>query len=230
MYPFSESLSWQTGLVWYGISTATAFLVSWAITDLVRVRRTPYIAILATTTGLLTWLYVSETGAGLAFWSGHWGAGIVGGVIAGAILVAQARKIPASEHPHGSELARLFAWEHVLYGITEGLLLTVLPIAAIWQVFRSVGWTQGFARIAVASAVSVLASLVLVVVHHLGYWEFRGALMRYPIRLCAVLSLAYVVTGSPIAPVLAHIVMHAAMTLRGVELPPHVHVTHAAAA
>jgi hypothetical protein len=68
----------------------------------------------------------------------------------------------------------------------------------------------------------------VILVHHLGYAEFRrrdarpkllGALVT-----CGLQALAFLVTGTLLAPVIAHVALHAELTLRGVELPPVVTV------
>lgn len=45
--------------------------------------------------------------------------------------------------------------------------------------------------------------------------------MRYPIVLCDVPTIAYLLTAGPIAPVVGHVVFHVALIARGIELPPH---------
>jgi hypothetical protein len=68
----------------------------------------------------------------------------------------------------------------------------------------------------------IVASVVVILVYHLGYWEYRDR-MLVPISVgCGLLSLGYLVTGSPIAPTLGHFLGHASGLLHGVELPPHV--------
>jgi hypothetical protein len=44
--------------------------------------------------------------------------------------------------------------------------------------------------------------------------------MAQPVLGCLVLSLAYLVTGSAVAPILGHVVLHAAILQRRMELPP----------
>lgn len=64
----------------------------------------------------------------------------------------------------------------------------------------------------------------MILVHHLGYREFRtrtarkmlgGALVG-----CGLQALAFLLTGNVLAPVVAHIVLHTQLTLRGNEMPP----------
>ena len=42
-----------------------------------------------------------------------------------------------------------------------------------------------------------------------------------------MLSVGYLVTASPIAPILAHVLSHATCLVHGAELPPHPHRTPA---
>ena len=56
------SFGWQEALVAYAIVAFVAFLVTWVVTDLAHVSRTPYVAVLTLTTLSLT--------AGYLFWSG----------------------------------------------------------------------------------------------------------------------------------------------------------------
>ena len=64
----------------------------------------------------------------------------------------------------------------------------------------------------------------MIAVHHLGYREFRtrtakkmlgGALLG-----CGLQTLAFLLTGNVLAPVVARIVLHTQLTLRGNEMPP----------
>ena len=61
------------------------------------------------------------------------------------------------------------------------------------------------------------ASAAVIWVHHLGYREFRGNRgIVLPIVACGLLSLAYLLTRSPIAPAGGHFLLHAGMQVRGV--------------
>jgi hypothetical protein len=45
--------------------------------------------------------------------------------------------------------------------------------------------------------------------------------MKEPYIGCVAFSLAYLVTGSPLAPMLGHMSTHEAMVTHGFALPPH---------
>jgi hypothetical protein len=55
-----------------------------------------------------------------------------------------------------------------------------------------------------------------------GYRGFHTRAALPPVMVgCGLLSLAYLLTASPLAAVGGHILLHTALTLRGTELPPY---------
>jgi hypothetical protein len=142
--------------------------------------------------------------------------------VAGAILAFLSRHQPRGPHPQGWRLTATLAWEGVVYGITEGLLLSVLPVLVTCQAFAAHGWTSGIGRPLVAGTAAMGASLAVIVVHHLGYRGFHTRAALVPVMVgCGLLSLAYLLTASPLAAVGGHVVLHTALTLRGTEMPPY---------
>jgi hypothetical protein len=98
----------------------------------------------------------------------------------------------------------------------------VLPVLVVWQGFAAHGWTSGTGKPLVAGTAAILASLAMIVVHHLGYRGFRDPAVLGPVMFgCGLLSLAYLLTASPLAVVGGHVVLHAAANLHGAELPPY---------
>jgi hypothetical protein len=219
------SFGWQEGLVALAIIVVAAFLVTWVVTDLLRVRRAPYVAILtATALGLLAgYLAWSGTSAAELVTSG-WGWALLAGVVAAAAVFPLVRRIPSGPRASGARLGGLLVWDGVVYGIAEGVLLATLPVLAAWQTMTSLGWTNdAWAKLG-SGALAVIASLLVILVHHLGYAEFRVPASRKMLAgallTCGLQALAFLVTGNVLAPVVAHIVLHGQMILRGVELPP----------
>ena len=90
------------------------------------------------------------------------------------------------------------------------------------QMLFSNGWDSGWSLVA-AAMFAVAATIVVIVVHHLGYPDFRHnrVKMGQAVLGCGVLSLAYLLTASVIAPILGHAALHVAVTRFGMELPPH---------
>ena len=217
------SIAWLGALGWLAAIVATSFLIAWVLTTLLGVRRTAYIATLALLIGGLTWGYLAWSDTSLSgFATNRWGWGLVGAAVAGALLARLSRHQPRGPRPRRWRLAATLAWEGVVYGTTEGLLLSVLPVLVTWQAFAAHGWTSGTCRVLVAGTAAMLASLAVIVIHHLGYRGFHNRAALAPVMVgCGLLSLAYLLTASPLAAVVGHILLHTALTLRGTELPPY---------
>ena len=68
-------------------------------------------------------------------------------------------------------------------------------------------------------------SLAMTVIYHLGYTEFQGAAIVSAVIGNAIITLTYLLTGSPLAAVATHIIMHMAAVLHGMattlQVPPH---------
>ena len=214
---------WLGSLVWLVVLAAVSFLVTWVCTDKVGLRRRPYIAVLAATTGALGVGYVGWLGLGVAdVLLTRWTIGLLVAPLVGAFLTVGIRRLPASERLHGRRLAVALVWEGVVYGVAEGLLLSTLPVLMTWQMIHSLDWSGTGGAVA-RWTLPVVASIAVIVVHHLGYWEYRNRMLR-PIAVgCGLMSVGYLVTGSPLTPMVAHVISHVSAIQRGVELPPHEH-------
>jgi len=219
------SFAWQEALAAFAIVAVVAFLVTWIVTDRLEVPRTPYIAILT--------LVTLGLGAGYLAWSGttltelvspSWVWAIVAGVAAGAVMAPGLRRLPQGSPPMGGALAVAFAWEGVVYGTAEAILLASLPVLAMWQAADALGWTGSTWGEIGSGALAIVGALLVIAVHHFGYREFRGSHGR-PKLLgalvgCGVQALAFLLTGNLLAPIVAHIVLHGQMVVRGIEMPP----------
>jgi ammonia channel protein AmtB len=76
------------------------------------------------------------------------------------------------------------------------------------------------------SARAALAgSLVVTAAYHLGYTEFQGVALLPVLLGNAIITVTYLFSGSPLSPIITHVVMHVATVLHGMEstvqLPPH---------
>jgi hypothetical protein len=228
MMPVTDpGLTWQEGLAAFGVIAVVAFLVTWVLTDLLKVRRTPYIALLfVVAVGLGAWYCAwSGTTASELFTSGA-GWALVAGLVAAAVAFPLVRRLPAHPHATRGRLAGLMLWEGVVYGIAEAVLLSTLPVLAVWQMCDALGWTDGgWARIG-SGTLAIAGSLFVILVHHLGYAEFRTRARRQALfgamAVCGVQAVAFLATGNALAPIVAHIVLHGELLVRGEELPPAV--------
>jgi hypothetical protein len=219
MFEITPLAGWSSNLLWLGGVALAAFLVSWLLTDRLHLHRAVYVGALTGVAGGLAAWYTVWASAGSDLWTNRWVWGILGGVVAGLILdvVVHRALRPQVTAPVGSGR---FAWETAVYGIAEGLLLSVLPVVITWQILASVQWTSGWRAVGAAVAV-LLASVAVIVVHHLGYAEFRSRKMAQAVVGCGVLSLAGLLTGSPVSATLGHVLLHAGLLQQGQVLPPN---------
>ena len=222
--PLPEStFGWQDALAAFAIISTLSFLVTWIVTDVARVPRTSYVAILALTTLALSAGYLGSSGTSIAdLVSDGWGWGIAAGIAASAIISPFVRRLPSGPRPHGRLLVERLLWEGVVYGTAEAVLLATLPVLTVWQAAEALGWT-GPALGAIASGtLAIVGALFVILVHHLGYREFRRSrkMLAGALVACGIQALAFLLTGNVLAPILAHIVLHGQLTLRGNEMPP----------
>jgi hypothetical protein len=156
--------------------------------------------------------------------SRRWWNGLLIGLVFGVILVRTVFAQPASPRPEGAALAFGLAWHGVVYGVVDALLLTVVPVLAVYgsrpeATLRRAGgrWIWGLA--------ALLASLFVTAAYHFGFAEFRNATLVQPLIGNGLITAAYLVSGSPLAPAVAHVLMHAAAVWHGMattaQLPPH---------
>ena len=225
------SFGWQDATAAFAIIGVVAFLVTWVVTDLGHVSRTPYVAILAVTTFGLAAGYIAWSGTSVAdLVTGGWVRGILGGLVTATLVVPLVRRLPAERRPEGSQLVGRLLWDGIVYGTAEGVLLATLPVLAVWQATEALGWTDTARANAGSGALAVVGALFVILVHHLGYRQFRARTSRRVLAGalvgCGLQALAFLLTGNVLAPVVAHIVLHAQLTLRGNEMPPVAETHH----
>ncbi len=217
-------------LIWLLALALASFLVTWIFTDLFHLTQTPYIGVLAVVTGALLVGYLSWSNTDwIKFLSNNWLWGLVGAIIFSSLIIvgllrsmrSQPEMLGAVPRPEGIRLVGALLWEGLVYGMAEGLLLSVLPALITWQALSSLDWTQSWYGIILSGIIALLASVIVIMVHHLGYREYRGRKLISAEVGCAPLSLAYLLTMNPLAAGLGHSILHMAAVLRGIELPPH---------
>jgi len=144
--------------------------------------------------------------------------GLIAGVMVGAILVANVLSQPPSESGTGFDLL----WAGIVYGTLDALLLSVMPVVAIWETF---GFGQNIVAQVGIATLALLGSVYVTAVYHLGYPEFRGPQVGMAVFGNVVITLAVLLTGNPLAAVISHAIMHMAAVLHGpettIQLPPH---------
>jgi hypothetical protein len=154
----------------------------------------------------------------------RWPAGAIVGLAAGAVLAYGVQQQPASARPEGTALVAALLWLGLVYGAVDALLLTVVPVMSVYG-SRQADTLRGAAARIRWAGLSLLASLAVTAAYHLGFAEFRGPSLVQPLIGNGVVTLAYLLAGNPLAPIIAHVIMHVAAVLHGmsttVQLPPH---------
>jgi hypothetical protein len=71
----------------------------------------------------------------------------------------------------------------------------------------------------------VLNSLAITAAYHFGFAEFQGPELAAPLFGNGLITVGYLLAGNPITAIVAHIVLHVASVLHGIDttvtLPPH---------
>ena len=213
--------AWWGSLLWLLAVAAAAFAVAWLSGTRLHIRKGAYIPLLLAVTGGLSVGYIAWLDVGFEdVVTARWGWGLLGGAVAAVLLMVPAAKQPVDHPVHGRARTVAIAWQGTVYGTAEGLLLSVLPPFITWQMVHALGWS-GVGGALARWSLSLLAGAVVILVHHLGYWSFRNRSV-IPVTLgLTVLSAAFLITGSWLAPVVAHILLHDELIVRGSEMPPH---------
>jgi hypothetical protein len=220
------SFGWQDATAAFAIIAVVAFLVTWVVTDLGHVSRTPYVAIL-TVTNVRPGRWLPRVvghvrgrprnggvGLGHPCWFDH-------SRTRGSPRASLARRTTSPRGLSARWTARLRgghvrnrrgdpARDPAGPGCVAGNLGARMDRhhmgeGGLWR-------TRGG------------RSTVRDLVHHLGYREFRTRAARKMLRGalvgCGLQALAFLLTGNVFAPVVPHIVLHTQLTLRGNEMPP----------
>lgn len=131
----------------------------------------------------------------------------------------------ASPRPDGLELIAVVLWRGVVYGFTDGLLLSVFPVLAVFAAFAGTRLRHRTRGKILIGGLALLATLAITAVYHVGYSDFRSEKLRKPLVGDVIWSAPTLVTLSPLGAPLAHIGLHVAAVLHSYEtdtfLPPH---------
>jgi hypothetical protein len=155
----------------------------------------------------------------------NWVWGTLAGTLVSVFLVKTVRAQPLSRQTSGMALIFDIGWAGLVYGMVDALFLNVIPVIAVWLGSPSLGWAATpVGKIAIGTA-GLFASLLVTLAYHLGYPEFRNRKAGMVLAGNSVITLAFLLSGSPLGSILSHTVMHIAAVLQGAEttiqLPPH---------
>ena len=220
-------LTFSSHWAWLAIGFVLAFVPPFLLTDVFDLNRDVFYGLYAFIVVDLFVGWARSTGYDLvAAVRRRWmlAAGL-GGVSAAVLSVMVVRTEDATTRPDGIELVGAVVWRGVVYGLTDGLLLSVFPILVVLAAFAGRTVTRRIRHKILIGAVAMVASLAMTAVYHAGYSDFRSSKMTRPVTGDLIWSVPTLMTLNPIGAPIAHAGMHVTAVLHSYEtdtfLPPH---------
>ncbi len=155
----------------------------------------------------------------------NWLYGILGGLIVGAILARNVQSQESSKNASERNLIFDILWIGIVYGVTDALLLNIMPVIAVWNGFGQMGLLSTWSGQIIAALFGLGASLLVTLLYHIGYPEFRNKRVGLVLIGNTIITLAYLLSTNPFGAILSHTIMHIAAIIIGpektIQLPPH---------
>jgi hypothetical protein len=218
--------TWWMHLVWVLAAGVVGFGITAVFAGWLKLRRGWLVLVYLLVAGIFLYAYFSWSRIDVIaeLWQ-RWLLGLAGAVFVGFIAVRNVASHPATPRSQGAQFAFDLLWKGIVYGLLDGVFLSVMPLLATWQAFSLLG-RMGSAWGATGAAVAgLLASTYVTTAYHVGYPEFRGSEIGMPILGNGIMTLGYVVTQNPLTAMASHAAMHLAAVVHGMEgtiqLPPH---------
>jgi hypothetical protein len=217
---------WYVYLGWVVAAAVLGFALSFIFAGILHLPRNFYLIPYIGIAGLFLYAYVRWSGISIGEIIRHnWVWGLVGATLLILFTVKNVLSQPASPRSEGMTLVFDLLWSGVAYGLTDALLLSVLPVLATWQAFSQLNLTANTPGKILVGVIAVFASLLVTAAYHLGYPEYRGAGLFGPVIGNTAMTIGYLLTNNPLAAILSHIAMHIASVLHGpasvIQMPPH---------
>ena len=211
---------------WLAAAFPFSFLVPFLLADVAGLQRDLFYGLYAAAVAAFVLGWARDTGVGRGALTRNWRWGLGLGVLAGAALALVVfRTEDSTPRPDGLELVGAVLWRGVVYGATDGVLLSVFPILAVFGVFAGTRLRRTRRGTALVGLAALVAALGLTASYHLGYADFRSSKVRKPVAGSVVWSAPTLLTLSPIGAPLAHVGLHVSAVLHSYEtetfLPPH---------
>ena len=204
-----------------------AFAVPFVFADVLEVNRDLFYGLYALAVGGLFAAWSRSTGYDLLVaLKRRWIAAVLLGLASAGVLTAMVvRTEDATVRPNGIDLVGAVAWRGIIYGATDGLLLSVFPILVVFAAFAGSRLDQRLRGKLVIGIIAFAASLAMTGVYHAGYSDFRSEKMTKPLVGDVVWSVPTLLTLNPIGAPIAHAGLHTSAVMHSYEtetfLPPH---------
>ncbi len=217
----AQQLRWLVG------GLALGFFVPFVFADQVGVQRDLYYGIYAVSVVAFFVLWARTTGQSIAeMVRRRWLLAVALGLGCAALLALMVLRVEdATARPDALTVAGAVLWRGVVYGATDGLLLSAFPILAVFAAFAGTRLRTQVRGKLLIGFVAILASLAMTAAYHAGYSDFRSSQLRSPLTGDVVWSIPTLVTLNPIGAPIAHIGLHTSAVLHSYNtdlfLPPH---------
>jgi hypothetical protein len=204
-----------------------AFLIPFVFADLVGVQRDVFYGLYSLSVSVFVYAWLRHTGLRpRELLVRNWRWGLLLGVLGAAAMVATVlRTEDSTARPGGIELAAAIIWRGVVYGGTDGVLLSVFPILAVFMAFAHTRLRAHVLGKVAVGLVALVASMGVTATYHLGYSDFRSEKLRKPIAGDVIWSAPTLLTLSPLGAPIAHAGLHVGAVIHSYEtdtfLPPH---------
>lgn len=212
--------------LWILASLPFAFGVPFVFADTLDLNRDVFYGVYAVAVALFVAAWAWDTRLTRRDLTRNWRWGVLLGAVGAAITALIAiRTEDATDRPGGIELVAAVLWRGVVYGATDGVLLSVFPILAVFAAFAGTRLRKRVAGNAVVASIAMIASLGITAVYHLGYSDFRSEKVRKPIAGDVIWSAPTLITLSPFGAPIAHVGLHVGAVVHSYDtdtfLPPH---------
>ena len=210
----------------FGTACLLVFGISFIFSGLLGLSRRifllPYILF---SSAFLIYFFNSAVPVTYTFWTHNWAWGLFITLIAGVFLVRNIYSQPASQDKRGKGLFFDIIWFGFVYGVIDGLMLNVMPVVVARNLINQTLSEGNFSVVLLTAICAITASLIITLIYHLGYREFRNKSILMVLLGNTIITLTFIISGNPLAAVLSHTAMHVAAVIRGPEttlqLPPH---------
>lgn len=210
----------------FGTACLLVFGISFIFSGLLGLSRRifllPYVIV---SSAFLVYFFYSAVPVTYNFWTHNWTWGLLITLIAGVFLVKNIYSQPASQDKRGKGLFFDIFWFGFVYGVIDGLMLNVMPVVAAENIINQSASAGSFSIVLLTAVSAIAASLIITLLYHLGYKEFRNKSILMVLLGNTIITLTFIISGNPLGAVLSHTAMHIAAVIRGPEttlqLPPH---------
>lgn len=178
----ARAAPWERHVLWLLASFPFAFAVPFVLADTLDLNRDLFYGLYACAVGCFVTAWAMSTGFARRDLVHNWRWGLAFGALgAAATTFIVVRTEDAADRPGSLELIAAILWRGVLYGATDGVLLSVFPILAVFAAFGGTQLRKKKAGKAAIATIAMLASIGITAVYHLGYSDFRSEKVQKPI-------------------------------------------------